>query len=299
MGMNRRAKSIDELKERISGLVSEEGMAHALDFRPRPSDVIIATYPKAGTTWMQQIVHGLRTEGDMDFDEITAVVPWIETAYDMGLDLEADHKGQPRAFKSHWSGEQVPPGCRYICIIRDPYDTMVSFYNFLNGWFLEPGAVSADEFTEFIIRREDPMRDYWAHLKTWWARRKEPRVLLLAFEDLIEDLSGNVRRVADFIGLGGNEPAIGIAIRQAGYDFMKAHERQFDDHLVTEARNQACGLPRDAGSSKIKSGKVGAHKDVLSDATRTRLDQVWACEIEAVLGLRDYDDLRRALRAGE
>ncbi len=297
--MTARATSIDDLKSRTSRLITEEGMAHALKFRPRPTDVIIATYPKAGTTWMQQIVHGLRTRGDMDFDEITAVTPWIEIAYDMGLDLEADHKGEPRAFKSHWNGEQVPPGCRYICIIRDPRDTMVSFFNFMNGWFVEPGTVSVDEFTDFIIRREHPIGDYWSHLKTWWKRRKEPQVLLVAFEDMIEDLSGNVRRVAEFIGHGEDEQAIRIATRQASYDFMKAHEHQFDDHLVAETRNHACDIPGDARSSKIKSGTVGGHKDVLSDVTLARLDEAWGREIEAVFGYEDYDDLRRALKAGE
>jgi len=35
------------------------------------------TPPKCGTTWMQQIVHGLRTRGSMDFNEITRVVPFL------------------------------------------------------------------------------------------------------------------------------------------------------------------------------------------------------------------------------
>jgi hypothetical protein len=45
---------------------------------------------------MQQILHQLRSGGDMSFDEINDVVPFIELAYDTELDLEAEHKYQPR-----------------------------------------------------------------------------------------------------------------------------------------------------------------------------------------------------------
>ncbi|MEE8370955.1 MAG: sulfotransferase domain-containing protein, partial [Sphingomonadales bacterium] len=100
--MTGQARSIPELLEKLVNLKSEEGLAHAKAFVPRPDDVLIATFAKAGTTWLQQIVHVLRTGGDMDFGEITEVVPWIETAFDMGIDLEAEQRGGIRAFKSHW-----------------------------------------------------------------------------------------------------------------------------------------------------------------------------------------------------
>ncbi|MEO1935709.1 MAG: sulfotransferase domain-containing protein [Myxococcales bacterium] len=45
--------------------------------KERPSDIFLATYPKCGTTLIQQIVHGLRTVGDMDFRDISGVVPWL------------------------------------------------------------------------------------------------------------------------------------------------------------------------------------------------------------------------------
>lgn len=52
--------------------------------RPRAGDILIVTSPKCGTTWVQQIVHQLRSRGSMDFEEISVVVPWIEMAFDLG-----------------------------------------------------------------------------------------------------------------------------------------------------------------------------------------------------------------------
>ena len=74
----------------------EGDIAKGLNFKPRPSDVLIVTPPKCGTTWMQQIVHQLRTGGDMAFHEISEVVPFIEFAHAMHVDLEAEQTKNPR-----------------------------------------------------------------------------------------------------------------------------------------------------------------------------------------------------------
>jgi len=111
-----------------------------------------------------------------------------------------------------------------------------------------------------------------------------------------EDLEGTVRRVADFIGYGGDEERIQIATRQSTFDFMKAHERHFDDHLIVEARNKACGLPDWAGTSKLGKGETGAGKAHLSDKARAMMDDMWANIVRPKLGFADYGELRQAVR---
>ena len=87
-------------------------------YRPRPSDVVISPFGKCGATWLQQSFHTLRTGGDMDFDDISRVVPWIETArvlgldMDLDLDLEAKQRADPRGFKSHLPFDLIPKGAR-------------------------------------------------------------------------------------------------------------------------------------------------------------------------------------------
>lgn len=289
------ATSIPKFTERLATIVSEQGFAYAGAFEPRPSDVLIATYAKAGTTWMQQIIHGLRTGGDMDFDEITEVCPWIELAHDMGLDLDADHKAAPRAFKTHMNGDEVPPGCRYIYIIRDPKDVALSFYNFMVGWHLEPGAISLATFVEEFFVEPHMSGTYWVHLLTWWPRRNRPDTLFLSYEDMKADLAGTVARVAGFIGVEAGQDTLDIATRQAGFEFMKQNEDKFDDHLVTNALNPIWGLPPDAVTSKLGTGRIGSHKQVMSPETHALLDKMWRDTIEKDLGFKRYEDLRAAL----
>src|SRR5579859_3718637 len=47
------------------------------EFPFRDDDIIIATYPKAGTTWMQQIVGQLLFGGDPDL-KVGEISPWLD-----------------------------------------------------------------------------------------------------------------------------------------------------------------------------------------------------------------------------
>ena len=67
------------LQARRKGRKEDGSSEYGLNFKPRPSDVFIVTYPKCGTTWMTQICHMLRG-GDMNYGEITEVCPWDEMA---------------------------------------------------------------------------------------------------------------------------------------------------------------------------------------------------------------------------
>jgi hypothetical protein len=109
MSVKRRAQSLKELTTKSLDVFSKEVLEQGLALKLRPTDVVITPYGKSGTTWTQQIVHTLRTRGDMDFDDISRVIPWIEVSAGLDLDLNAEQKAHPRAFKSHPGGDQIPP----------------------------------------------------------------------------------------------------------------------------------------------------------------------------------------------
>lgn len=289
------ARTVAEYLEKRSKFATDEGRAYAETFVPRADDVIIATFPKCGTTWMQQIVHGLRTKGDMDFGEITEAVPWIEMAYDLGIDLKAPQKGDFRAFKVHHRYDTVPKGARYIWVIRDPKDTALSFFNFMNGWLIEPGTISADEFVQEVFLSDYLYGSYWSYLLSWWQVKDQDNILVTSFENMKADLLAVVHGVAKFVGCSDDKEAIEIAAKQASFRFMKQHEAQFDDHLTPQRRNADLGLPPDVGATKVSTGNVGDSKSQLSSQTLELLDQRWQKMIMPVLGFKDYAALREAI----
>ena len=291
MATPKRAESLDELKEITKPLITARGVKAGLSLQLRPTDVVITPFGKSGTTWTQQIVHTLRTQGDMDFDDISRVVPWIETSTDLGLDLGADQKANPRAFKSHLTYEAVPKGGRYINVMRDPGDVAVSMFKFEEGWFLEPGAVSLDEFVQhdFLVSLR-----YFDHLRSWWSQRNNPAVLFLCYEDMLENPADTITRIAEFIGIELDGALRTMTLKHSSIEFMLQHKDRFDDALLRARSEAVCNLPAGSDSAKVRRGIAGESAG-LSNESIQALKTVWQTEITATLGYEDYPAMRQAL----
>jgi hypothetical protein len=294
-----RATTVAQFRAIQSRMLDREHIMRGLAFRPRPSDVIIAPFGKCGTTWLQQIFHTLRTGGDTDYDDISAVVPWIETATSLGQDLDAEQKANPRGFKSHLPYGLVPKGGRYIVSIRHPKDALVSMYRFMEGWFIEPGTITLADFA-----REDYMRDdggpyYWTHLTSWWEVRHDPAVLLLSYEQMQRNPRDTIRRVAAHCSIALDDALLELTLRQSSLEYMLAHKDKFDDRLMRELSERNCGLPPGSDSAKVRLGKVGAHRTEIDDALSAELDALWAEHVAARTGHADYPALEAALLRGE
>jgi hypothetical protein len=264
-------------------------------FRVRPGDLLIASYPKCGTTWLQQIVHGLRSGGSMAFEEISLAVPWIETAPMLGIDLDAPQGFVPRAFKTHLTLDRLPPGGRMLFIVRDPRDVLVSAYRFMSGVMFEPDAVDIAAFADAYFLRASAAGRYWDHLRAWWPGRAREDVLFLCYEDLREDLRAGVQRIAAFCGIRADAALIDLATRQADFRFMRAHQSQFDDQPTLSAFMEHLRLPP-ARTTKVRAGRVGAGRSALPAAVLAQLDARWREDIAAPLGLASYQAMRERLR---
>jgi len=290
----KRATSISEILTKFENFRTSEGEAHGLAYQPDPTDIFIVTPAKCGTTWMQQIVHGLRTRGSMEFDEITRVVPWIEMAKDMGIDIHKSQVADPRAFKTHKDLDKVPRGGKYISVVRDPKDAMLSLYRFFEGWIFEKGSIPLEEFAlNFYIGTDG--RGYWDHIQALWGRRNDHDVLPLCYENMKQDLSGTVEKVAEFMEIDLDDELKEIVVRQSDFKFMNEYNHKFDDHIVRFTRNAVCNIPSDGVTSKVKNGNVGESKIYVSKEIMDEFDRVWQEEITATTGVKSYEDLRNEL----
>jgi hypothetical protein len=280
------------MHERMQFFSTDEGWKRGLAYKPEPTDVFIVTPPKCGTTWMQQIVHGLRTRGSMDFDEISSVVPWINMAHDLGMDIHAPQVADPKAFKTHSTLDEVPKGGKYIAVVRDPCDALVSDYHFMGEMFFDKSSVSLEEFA-----REDyiPDRNVHKHILAFWEQRKDENVLALCYENMKTDLSRTIERVAAFIGIELDDELKQIVLKQSDIKFMQEHKNQFEDHLVRKARSAAMKLPLDGQLNKVRNGQVGESRKFVPEDIRKELDITWREEITARIGLKSYDDLKKEL----
>ena len=291
----RLATNLDELDIILDQLFTEESWHHGLAFKPRPGDIFISPYAKCGTTWLQHIAHGLRTRGNMDFDEITTVTPWISIAHDMNWDLEAEHIAQPRIYKSHMTWHDIPKGGRYICSFRHPADAFMSFYRFFENYYFEAGSISLEELFYWRYPRENlAEKGYWYHLASWWSQRKNPNVLLLCYEDMKADLATTIKRIATFMGINLDNELFDIILRQSSREFMLEHMDKFDEAPFRRHAYNLGVLPFEVEGHKVTPGASVKHK--LSPQIEVELKNIWEEQITAKLGLKSYDDLRKRMQ---
>lgn len=292
-----RATTLNELEVVLDKFFDETKTPLGLAFKPHPSDIIITPYAKCGTTWLQQITHGLRTRGDMNFDEIEAVVPWIELAYDMGWDLDAPQAAIPRLYKSHVSWHDIPKECRYICSFRHPYTAIVSFYRFFEGWLFEPDTISLEDLTRWRWPRDKADRQgYWYHLISWWEQRHNPNVLLLCYEDMLADPSRTIQKIARFMEIELDDALLDIVLRQSSREFMLAHKHQFDEHHLQDIGGKRAGLPPPVDSGKVTSGVADESRYQLPDYIKKELDVIWQEQVQPKFGFKNYSEFRQALQ---
>ena len=199
-------------------------------FTHRPGDIIISTSYKAGTTLMQTIVGNLLYPYDDAPMPMARLSPWIDKRYfplELVLNQLAAEPGL-RFIKSHLPLDGLPywDDVQYIVVGRDPRDVFMSLLNHWEHYAAEqyatingtPGRVG-DVFPPFPDDIGQAWRDwigrgwftwesdgypFWSHLhhcRTWWEFRHLPNVEFVHFADLRADLDGEMRRIAEVLGI--------------------------------------------------------------------------------------------------
>lgn len=286
-----RPTTMDEVIDRHRRIFSPAALLRAIRFKPEATDVFVAPFAKCGTTWLQQIVHSLRSRGDLDFDDISRVVPWLEVSTALGIDLNAPQKANPRAFKSHLPWKLIPKGARYVVALRDPRDAMVSGYRFFEGWFFEAGSVSMEEWAHRWYMQRKSGTDYWSHLLSWWAQQDRPDVLVLAYEHLIEDPVAGIKTIADFLDIQLDDELFEIVIDQSSLATMKKNKNRYDDLLLREAATNIGNVPPGESITKVRKGKVGSFKTELAPDLVRELDEIWRDTVTKETGADSYEEL--------
>jgi len=296
----------DRIFDRLDRLLSPEGFAKGLDVQLRGDDVLLCAGPKCGTTWVQQILHGLRSGASMEYEDINTVVPALELAALGGPAVEDCRNDSPRMFKTHVAYEMCPPAGKMIVLTRNPNDAALSYYYYFCNWIFEDGDITLDEFVEwFYVHETQPGATglnavQMQHLVSWYPHRNDENVLWLHYEDLKANLPLCIRMISDFIGIGvGDQKLLDLVHRQASLEFMKQHASKFNSHGFKLARNEAAGLPRLAGlhrnAGKVRSGRVNESKETFSPEALKKLDQKWIDIVKLATGFDCYEDMRHSI----
>jgi aryl sulfotransferase len=232
---------------------------------PREDDIIIATAPKCGTTWMQQIVSSL-VFGDATVRSLPTVSPWVEarfryTAEEMRQALASLH--HRRFLKTHLPIDGLPlyDDVKYIHVGRDGRDAALSMHNHFSGFSeaqiaLFDGIGRDDPVVGGPYRRPppDPVQFFrrWVATRVtpglvngppnpsffdieagYWAERKRSNVLLVHYADLSADLEREMRRIAEFLGISIEEHLWPVLVQAARFEAMRTAGDELMPHTKT------------------------------------------------------------------
>lgn len=239
-----------------------EYITHHFDTRrwelvtPREGDVLLGTYGKSGTTWMQQIVRNLLLDlpHNVGLRELTM---WVEWRYTREADVESIvNKKHRRFLKHHLPQCYLPSEMRdkavYVYIARDGRDAVWSLYNhhrFITQdvyQVLNSGEFDGPPFVEFDKDRVSeveyfrrwleydgcPMWPFWSHIRSWWAVRHHPRVILVHYNNLKRDPSAEITRIYRLLKKTGDvrpgpeEEVVRNAVEHSTFEYMKRNANE-------------------------------------------------------------------------
>ena len=214
------------------------------DFTFRDDDIVIATYAKSGTTWLQQIVSQLIFDGREGLP-VAQMSPWLDLRVppkDIKLP-EVDKQTHRRFVKTHLPVDALvfSPDARYLYIGRDGRDVVWSLYNHHananQAWYaalndtpgrvgppIEPPPDSVQRyFRDWLDKDGFPFWSFWDNVRSWWDIRDLPNVTLVHFARLKADMAGEIRRIAAFLDIAIDEARWDAIVEHCGFDYMKAN----------------------------------------------------------------------------
>ncbi|KAI7796962.1 sulfotransferase 1 family member D1-like [Triplophysa rosa] len=257
-----------------------------LQFCPDPSDLLIATYPKAGTTWVQEIVDLLLNNGDAEACKRAPIInrnPFLDSCLSpplpSGLDLLKEMK-PPRVIKTHMPIQLVPKGfwdnkCKVIYVARNAKDNVVSYFYFdqMNLTHPEPG--SWDGYIQKFMKGQLSWGSWYDHVKGYWRERKERNILYLLYEDMKENPGREIKKIRRYLGVSVSDDVIERIVQLTSFKTMKDNPMANYSFIPKLVFDQSVSL-------FMRKGEVGDWVNHFTPAQSQMFDEDYAKQMKDV-----------------
>lgn len=265
----------------INGVISFQN-----NFQAQDSDVILATFPKSGTTWLKALTFAIvhRSRYPLEKSPLLTssphdLVPFLEFDLYMKSPFPSfEHIPTPRILSTHMPCGSLPKSimnsnCRVVYMCRNPMDQFISHWTFYHGLGDQTSdPLPLEEAFEMICQGVQSYGPIWTQILDYWnASKAQPgKILFLKYEDLMKgDIVSYVKQIAEFLGcpFSESEETQGVVeeiSKLCSFDNMKNLE-------VNKSGKQPGGAKND---TFFRKGIVGDWKNYLTPAMSERLEKL-------------------------
>ncbi|XP_061620237.1 sulfotransferase family 5A, member 1 [Phyllopteryx taeniolatus] len=267
-------------------LHTQESLQLALRFPFQDTDIVIVSYPKSGTTWMQQMVTLISNKGDPHMCQTVpnwARAPWLEHHYSAAL---VDTLSRPRVITTHLPHRMLARAlrgskARVIYVSRNPKDVVVSFYHFHKMANFLPEAGSFQDFLNTFLEGTVHFGSWFDHVKGWTSQLGAMTNLLhVTYEEMSMDFQGSIVKVSAFLQCPLVEDEVNSCARHCSFSSMR------DNRMINCTLIPHEILDHSKGSF-MRSGKVGDWRNMFTEEQNEHFERVLmgkmqGCSVEFV-----------------
>ncbi|CAN1161031.1 Cytosolic sulfotransferase 17 [Linum perenne] len=223
--------------------------AFRANFQPARDDVVVlASMPKAGTTWLKSLSHCILFQRRL-------------------FHTHVPYSNLPDSIKNH------SRGCKLVYVAREPKDTLVSAWHFYNK-ILRPSPIerAVESFCSGVMSYgpfHEHMLEYWEQSKT-----SPDKVMFIKYEDLRRDPKPHVRKLASFMGRPFDEEddeEVEKVIWRSSFDRLKDLDVNKDNNTKP---HRPLLVPLLMNSDFFRRGEVGDWRNHLTSEMAERIDDV-------------------------
>ncbi|XP_056383056.1 sulfotransferase 1 family member D1-like [Hyla sarda] len=260
----------------LMGINIYENWEKVEKFQARSDDWVIATYPKAGTTWACEIVDMIYSGGDPEKcrrDAIYNRVPYLEfqiPGMPSGVE-QLDATPSPRLVKTHLPIQLMPnsfweKNSKIIYVARNAKDVAVSYYFFHQIVKALPDPGPWDVFLDNYIKGNVSYGSWHDHVKGWWEKRHDYNILYLFYEDLKENPKREIRKMLDFLEKEISDDILEKIVYHTSFDVMKTNDMVNYKTIPNEILDQST-------TSFMRKGIAGDWKNHFTVAQNEKFDE--------------------------
>jgi hypothetical protein len=256
-------------------------------FQACDTDVLLATIPKSGTTWLKAlafaIVNRKRFASISNNNPLLTnnphdLVPFLEYklyANDQVPDLS--NLSKPRLFGTHIPFASLvnsikKSSSRIVYLCRNPFDTFVSSWHYSNKLMPRSQApLPLEETFEMYCKGVIGFGPFWDHMLGYWKESIERphKVLFLKYEDMKEDVTFHLKRLAEFLGF-----PFSLEEERAGCAEKIAKLCSFDNLKELEVNKAGKSIKNFENKNLFRKGEVGDWVNHLSPRMVEQLTKV-------------------------